>query len=44
MPFVNEVVLIVAVVVIVLVVLGITFWARYKTVSTDEAMVVTGSF
>ncbi len=44
MPFVNEVVLIVAVVVVVLMVLGITFWARYKTVSTDEAMVVTGSF
>ncbi len=27
----------------VLVLLGIAFWARYKTVSPDEAMVVTGS-
>ncbi|MFD1887540.1 flotillin family protein [Paenibacillus wenxiniae] len=44
MPLVNEAVLIAGVVVVVLVVLGITFWARYKTVSTDEAMVVTGSF
>ncbi len=44
MPFLNEAVLIAAVVIVVLVVLGITFWARYKTVSTDEAMVVTGSF
>lgn len=32
------------VVVAVIVVLGIAFWARYKTVSADEAMVVTGSF
>lgn len=28
----------------VLVVLGIAFWARYKTVGPDEAMIVTGSF
>jgi flotillin len=28
----------------VLVVLGLAFWARYKTVGADEAMVVTGSF
>ncbi|MFD0959348.1 flotillin family protein [Paenibacillus chungangensis] len=28
----------------VLVVLGLAFWARYKTVSPDEAMLVTGSF
>jgi flotillin len=28
----------------VIVVLGLAFWARYKTVSPDEAMVVTGSF
>lgn len=27
----------------VLVVLGLAFWARYKTVSPDEAMLVTGS-
>lgn len=31
-------------VVIVLVVLGLAFWARYKTVGPDEAMLVTGSF
>ncbi|WP_035154312.1 flotillin family protein [Cohnella thermotolerans] len=31
-------------VVAVLVVLGLAFWARYKTVSPDEAMIVTGSF
>ncbi|WP_051188113.1 flotillin family protein [Brevibacillus thermoruber] len=34
----------VAVVVSVFVVLGIAFWARYKTVGADEAMIVTGSF
>lgn len=28
----------------VLVVLGLAFWARYRTVSPDEAMLVTGSF
>ncbi len=28
----------------VLLVLGLAFWARYKTVGPDEAMVVTGSF
>ncbi|MFD1955102.1 flotillin family protein [Paenibacillus thailandensis] len=33
-----------AIVVGVLVVLGLAFWARYKTVSPDEAMIVTGSF
>jgi flotillin len=31
------------VVLIVIILLGIAFWARYKTVSPDEAMVVTGS-
>ncbi|SCM80937.1 conserved hypothetical protein [uncultured Sporomusa sp.] len=36
--------MIIAVVVIVLVVLGLAFWARYKTVGPDEAMLVTGSF
>ena len=36
--------LIIAVIVIVLVVLGLAFWARYKTVGPDEAMLVTGSF
>lgn len=33
-----------SVVVGVLIVLGLAFWARYKTVSPDEAMIVTGSF
>ncbi|MGC5325287.1 SPFH domain-containing protein [Brevibacillus sp. SYSU BS000544] len=28
----------------VLVVLGIAFWARYKTVGADQAMIVTGSY
>ncbi|WP_172422965.1 flotillin family protein [Paenibacillus larvae] len=28
----------------VILILGIAFWARYKTVSPDEAMIVTGSF
>lgn len=31
-------------VVSVFVVLGLAFWARYKTVGPDEAMIVTGSF
>ncbi|ANF97983.1 flotillin family protein [Paenibacillus bovis] len=44
MTIINEMILIPAIVIVVLIVLGITFWARYKTVSTDEAMVVTGSF
>jgi len=33
-----------SIVVGVLIVLGLAFWARYKTVSPDEAMIVTGSF
>ncbi|MBO8173059.1 MAG: flotillin family protein [Bacillaceae bacterium] len=32
------------IVVVVLLVLSIAFWARYKTVGADNAMVVTGSF
>ena len=28
----------------VIVVLGVAFWARYKTVGPDEAMIVTGSY
>ncbi|WP_442951172.1 SPFH domain-containing protein [Paenibacillus sp. 481] len=28
----------------VIVILGLAFWARYKTVSPDEAMIVTGSY
>ncbi|ALS27438.1 flotillin family protein [Paenibacillus cisolokensis] len=33
-----------SIVIAVIVVLGLAFWARYKTVSPDEAMIVTGSF
>nr|WP_276203574.1 SPFH domain-containing protein [Paenibacillus fonticola] len=32
------------IVIAVIIVLGLAFWARYKTVSPDEAMIVTGSF
>lgn len=41
---IPEFLLIPAVVVAVLLVLGIVFWARYKTVGPDEGMIVTGSF
>ncbi|MCU6708984.1 flotillin family protein [Paenibacillus sp. J5C_2022] len=40
----QDALLIPIIVVGVLVVLGLAFWARYKTVSPDEAMLVTGSF
>lgn len=40
----SEQLLIPIIVVGVLVVLGLAFWARYRTVSPDEAMLVTGSF
>jgi flotillin len=40
---IPEALLIPAIVVGVLIVLAIAFWARYKTVSPDEAMIVTGS-
>lgn len=33
-----------AVVIGVIVLLGIAFWARYKTVGPEEAMIITGSF
>lgn len=33
-----------SIVVGVIIVLGLAFWARYKTVGPDEAMIVTGSF
>ncbi|MFM9279171.1 flotillin family protein [Paenibacillus jiagnxiensis] len=39
-----DIFLIPGIVVAVIVVLGIAFWARYKTVGPDEAMIVTGSF
>lgn len=29
---------------VVIIVLGLAFWARYRTVGPDEAMIVTGSF
>lgn len=32
------------IVVVVLIVFALAFWARYKTVGPDEAMIVTGSF
>lgn len=31
------------IVLVVIIVLGLTFWTRYKTVGPDEAMIVTGS-
>ncbi|GCL70128.1 flotillin family protein [Paenibacillus sp. JMULE4] len=40
----TELLTIPIIVVGVIVVLGLAFWARYKTVSPDEAMIVTGSF
>ncbi len=32
------------IVVVVIIILGLAFWARYKTVGPDEAMIVTGSY
>lgn len=43
MPEVPEFITIPIILMGVIVVLGIAFWARYKTVSPDAAMVVTGS-
>lgn len=40
----SEALVIPAIVIGVIVILGLAFWARYKTVSPDEAMIVTGSF
>ncbi|WP_019533778.1 flotillin family protein [Paenibacillus ginsengihumi] len=40
----SDVLLVPVIVVAVIVALGLAFWARYKTVSPDEAMIVTGSF
>ncbi|SMG57158.1 flotillin family protein [Paenibacillus aquistagni] len=40
----EDVLLIPLIVVGVIVVLGLAFWARYKTVSPDEAMIVTGTY
>lgn len=44
MPNIPDFLLIPIVVVAVLLVLGIAFWARFRTVGPDEAMIVTGSF
>lgn len=41
---IAEALIIPIIVVAVFVVLGLAFWARYKTVSPDEAMIVTGTF
>lgn len=41
---IPDIILIPVVVIAVILVLGLAFWARYKTVSPDEAMIVTGSF
>mgnify|MGYP000843910702 FL=1 len=32
------------IVIVVIIILGLAFWARYKTVGPDEAMIVTGSY
>ncbi|WP_127579573.1 flotillin family protein [Paenibacillus koleovorans] len=41
---IPEYLLIPSLVVGVIIVLGLAFWARYKTVSPDQAMIVTGTF
>lgn len=41
---IPDIILIPVVVIAVIIVLGLAFWARYKTVSPDEAMIVTGTF
>lgn len=41
---IPEYLVIPAIVAAVIVVFGLAFWARYKTVGPDEAMIVTGSF
>ncbi|MEI7025301.1 flotillin family protein [Paenibacillus sp. y28] len=40
----SDAMLVPVIVIGVIVILGLAFWARYKTVSPDEAMIVTGSF
>jgi len=44
MENVLDMLLIPIIIVGVILILGLAFWARYKTVSPDEAMIVTGSF
>jgi len=41
---IPEAMIIPAIIIGVIVLLGLAFWARYKTVRPDEAMIVTGSF
>lgn len=40
----NEAFMVPVIVIGVILVLGLAFWARYKTVSPDEAMIVTGTY
>lgn len=40
----NEAIMVPVIVIGVILVLGLAFWARYKTVSSDEAMIVTGTY
>lgn len=40
----NEAIMVPLIVIGVILVLGLAFWARYKTVSPDEAMIVTGTY
>ncbi|MFL1674931.1 flotillin family protein [Paenibacillus dendritiformis] len=40
----NEAIMVPVIVIGVILVLGLAFWARYKTVSPDEAMIVTGTY
>lgn len=42
--FLSGVLTIPIIMVVVIIVLGLAFWARYKTVGPDEAMLVTGSY
>lgn len=44
MPEIPDFLLVPIIVVGVIIVLGLAFWARYKTVGPDEAMIITGSF
>lgn len=44
MDFLSGIFIIPVIVIAVIVALGLAFWARYRTVGPDEAMIVTGSF
>lgn len=43
MPGILSVITVPLIVIVIVLVLGLAFWARYKTVGPDEAMIVTGS-